>query len=135
MEMTSTRPYLLRALHEWILDNGMTPHLLVDAEHEQVQVPKQFVEDGAIVLNMSTTAVRHLMMTNDEVSFSARFSGTPFEIYVPMTAVKAIYAKENGRGMVFQEEELEAESAAAVDSEKKETQPKTIGRPTLTLVE
>lgn len=105
VEMTSTRPYLLRALYEWIVDNNMTPYLLIDAEHADVHVPSQYIENGRIVLNVSPSAVRELDLGNDGVLFSARFSGKPFEVSVPMTAVKAIYAQENGRGMVFSEED------------------------------
>lgn len=102
MQMTSNKGYLIRALHEWILDNGCTPYLAVDANYPGVQVPVAFVKDGQIVLNISPTAVRHLIMDNLEVSFSARFSGTPHNIHVPISAVAAIYAQENGQGMAFQ---------------------------------
>ncbi len=105
LEMTSTRPYLLRALYEWIVDNDMTPYLLIDAEHADVHVPSQYIENGRIVLNVSPSAVRELDLGIDGVLFSARFSGKPFEVSVPIAAVKAIYAQENGRGMVFSEEE------------------------------
>ena len=102
--MTPNRPYLLRALNDWILDNYMTPHLLVDAEREGVIVPEQFVEKGKIILNLSPVAVKALQISNDLVSFNARFSGKPYHICVPPDAVLAIYAKENGMGMIFTEE-------------------------------
>jgi len=103
--MTSTRPYLLRAFYQWIVDNSMTPYLLVNAEADGVHVPEQYVANGKIVLNVSPSAVRMLEMENDHVAFSARFGGSPMQVQVPMQAVTAIYAKENGKGMVFPEEE------------------------------
>lgn len=103
--MTSSRPYLLRALYEWIDDNQLTPHLLVDAMIDGVIVPTQYVEDGRIVLNISSHATHELHMGNDAVSFSARFSGVDTSVYVPMQAILAIYARENGQGMMFADED------------------------------
>ena len=103
--MTSNRPYLLRALYDWICDNHLTPYLLVDASGEDMSLPYDFVEDNKIVLNISPSAVRDLDLSNDYINFSARFSGKSLNVYFPVEAVLAIYAKENGRGMVFQEEE------------------------------
>ena len=100
-EMTSSRPYLLRAVHEWIADNGLTPQIVVDAQHEQVRVPTAYVRDGKIVLNVSSTAVRGLRLGNERVEFNARFGGTPFDVFVPIGAVLAIMARENGTGMSF----------------------------------
>ncbi|MBD3670910.1 MAG: ClpXP protease specificity-enhancing factor [Gammaproteobacteria bacterium] len=102
--MTSSRPYLIRALYEWVLDNSMTPHILVNAELEDVQVPTQFVENGKIVLNVSPESVIKLELGNDLISFNARFSGTPMDVFIPVHAVIALYARENGQGMVFAEE-------------------------------
>lgn len=99
--MLSSRPYLARALYEWLLDNDQTPYIVVDAEREGVQVPGQFVQNGQIVLNVSPTAVRDLMMDNDAITFSARFSGQPMQVIVPSEALIALYARENGVGMVF----------------------------------
>ena len=99
--MTSSRPYLLRAVHEWIVDNGLTPQIVVDVHREQVQVPAAYVRDGKIVLNISATAVRGLNLDNERVSFSARFGGSPFDVVVPVRAVLAIMARENGVGMTF----------------------------------
>ncbi len=99
--MNSSRPYLVRALYEWIVDNDYTPHLLVNVEFAGVQVPPGFASDGQIVLNVSPSAVRHLHMDNDAVSFEGRFGGTPYSLYVPTAAILAIYARENGQGMVF----------------------------------
>lgn len=99
--MNSSRPYLVRALYEWIVDNDCTPHLLVNAEFSGVQVPSGFASDGQIVLNVSPSAVRHLHMDNEAVSFEGRFGGAPHSLYVPAAAILAIYARENGQGMVF----------------------------------
>lgn len=97
--MTSHRPYLLRALYEWIADNGLTPHLLVDATRPGVRVPAHAVKDGRIVLNIADRAVAHLQMDNDDVRFSARFGGVSHAVIVPIEAVLAVYARENGQGM------------------------------------
>ncbi|HZX79665.1 MAG TPA: ClpXP protease specificity-enhancing factor [Lysobacter sp.] len=99
--MTSHRPYLLRALYEWIADNGMTPHLLVDATRTGVQVPSHTVKDGKVVLNVAERAVSQLQMSNDAISFSARFGGVSFPVTVPVSAVLAIYARETGQGMAL----------------------------------
>lgn len=101
--MTSSRPYLVRALYDWITDNGMTPYLLVDAEKPDVVVPRQFVENGKIVLNIGATAVQNLLLGNRLIELDARFSGTPMHVVVPVPAILAIYARENGKGMVFNE--------------------------------
>ena len=103
--MTSSRPYLLRAVHEWIVDNGLTPQIVVDAHREQVQVPAAYVRDGKIVLNISANAVRGLSLDNERVAFSARFGGSPFDVVVPVPAVLAIMARENGVGMTFPDPE------------------------------
>lgn len=99
--MTSNKPYLLRALNDWILDNGLTPHLIVDAKAEGVEVPEQAIKDGKLVLNIAAQATAKLEMGNDSISFQARFSGVPFNIFLPIDAVMAIYARENGQGMMF----------------------------------
>ena len=99
--MTSHRPYLLRALNEWIADNGMTPHLLVDATRAGVQVPAQAVSDGKVVLNIAERAVARLLIDNDAVSFTARFGGVSHPVVVPISAVLAIYARETGQGMAL----------------------------------
>jgi stringent starvation protein B len=102
--MLSSRPYLLRALHEWIVDSGQTPHLLVNAEHPGVEVPSSTVNDGRVILNVGPSAVRDLLIDAELVTFVARFGGVSQAITVPMSAVEAIYAKENGRGMMFPED-------------------------------
>jgi len=104
-ELTSNRPYLLRALYEWISDNRMTPHILVDAAVEGVDVPEQAVQKGKVILNIDQAAVHNLEMANEWLSFNARFSGRRYEVKVPLQAVLAIYAKENGQGMMFAQEE------------------------------
>ena len=103
--MISPKSYLLRAFYDWIVDNGMTPYVLVDASADAVQVPAEHVQDGKIVLNISPTAAQALMMDKEHLRFNARFRGVAREIFVPMAAIKAVYAKENGRGMVFPEDE------------------------------
>jgi stringent starvation protein B len=102
--MTSSRPYLLRAIHEWIVDNGYTPHLLVDAQAQGAEVPQQHVHGGRVIFNLSPTAVRGLDLGNDWVEFDARFGGVATHVRVPVQAALAIYARENGQGMVFSEE-------------------------------
>jgi stringent starvation protein B len=103
--MKARRPYLLRAIHEWITDSLCTPHMVVDAGMTGVEVPRQFVQDGKIVLNVSWTATANLRMTNDDVSFSGRFGGTSMSVHVPMAAVLAIYARETGQGMIFNDDD------------------------------
>ncbi len=102
--MTSHRPYLLRALAEWIADNGMTPHLLVDATLAGVQVPPSAVKEGRVVLNIAQRAVAGLLIDNEAVSFSARFGGVSYPVVVPIPAVLAIYARETGQGMALPED-------------------------------
>lgn len=106
--MTSLKPYLIRSIYEWIIDNNLTPHLLVDAEQNGTYLPKEFIEDGKIVLNIRPEAIQGLSLGNDEIEFNARFSGNPMHIRTPIAAVMAIYAKENGKGMIFDQEEMES---------------------------
>jgi len=103
--MSSSRPYLVRAMYEWMVDSGMTPHLLVDASDTSVRVPRQHVEDGKIVLNIGPTAVQALELGNAEVRFNARFGGVPMDVRIPVSRVLAIYARENGQGMMFEPED------------------------------
>lgn len=100
--MKSSRPYLLRALHEWIVDSGCTPHILVSSEYPSVRVPAGYAQDGQIVLNISPSAVRYLEMGNDVLTFEGRFGGVAQSLYVPVPAILAIYARENGQGMFFE---------------------------------
>jgi len=99
--MTPSRSYLVRALNDWILDNELTPYVVVDASLSEVEVPRDFVSNGQIVLNISPTAVKGLTIGNEYLEFSARFGGVPQQVIVPILAILAIYAKENGQGMVF----------------------------------
>lgn len=103
-QMTSHRPYLLRALVEWINDNGMTPHLFVDAGISDVRVPASAIKDGRVVLNIAERAVVNLRIDNDGIRFTARFGGVSYPVQVPMAAVLAVYARENGQGMALPEE-------------------------------
>ncbi|MBL4681237.1 MAG: ClpXP protease specificity-enhancing factor [Pseudomonadales bacterium] len=107
--MNSSVPYLLRAINEWILDNGCTPYLILDAAVNDTSVPMDYVKDGQIVLNISATAIRDLVIGDDHVAFSGRFGGVPHEIFAPMKAVMGIVAKENGEGMWFPREESDPE--------------------------
>jgi len=99
--MTSMKPYLIRAMYEWMADNYLTPHIVVDTEEEGVEVPEAYIRDGKIVLNIAMDAVRNLELGNEWISFSARFSGRSMMIHVPIKAVQVIYAKENGQGLPF----------------------------------
>ena len=103
--MTSSRPYLIRAIHEWVSDNGLTPYILVNAESPGAVLPRQFIDNGKIVLNVSSTAVSDLHIDNDWLLFSARFNGQATDISIPISAILAIYAKENGQGMVLDRED------------------------------
>lgn len=102
--MTSNKPYLIRALYEWICDNNLTPYIVINASEPTVKVPTQYVEDGKIVLNISPTAAHALKISNEDIDFMARFSGAAMHVYAPVRAVLAIYARENGRGMIFNPE-------------------------------
>lgn len=137
--MTSTRPYLVRAFNDWILDNGMTPYLLVDATVDGARVPMAHVREGRIVLNIAPAAVGGLQLGVDEVTFSARFGGVAQQIRLPISAVLAIYARENGQGMFFgneDEEHAAAEGEQSLVSGETTTPPDPAGgsRPALRLV-
>lgn len=118
--MTSNRPYLLRAFYQWIVDNECTPYIVVEADLPHVEVPPQTVRDGQVVLNISPTAVQSLLLEDKQVTFSARFGGVPFEVYIPLYAISAIYARENGAGTMFPPEEIpehdEPQSVEEVES-------------------
>ncbi len=131
--MTSSRPYLLRAIYEWLLDNSQTPYMMVNASANNVVVPEKFIENGKIVLNIEPTAVGNLRMGNDAVEFDARFKGVPFHVFIPISAVMAIYSFENGKGMVFNEED-KGDSGDPVDTPP--TTPTTTkkGKPSLKVV-
>ena len=127
---TSQRPYLLRAMHEWMTDNGQTPHLVVDAAAPGVDVPEQHVADGKIVLNISYAAVRDLELGNTDIRFEARFGGVPQQLLVPVSAVLGIYARETGRGMVFATEDQGDPEAAPAE----QSPPPGGGRPNLKII-
>lgn len=132
--MTPNRPYLVRALYEWILDNDMTPHLLVDTSRSDTVVPARFVQDGKIVLNISPGAVRGLVLGNERISFNARFGGAAMDVAVPVEAILGIYARENGRGMLFPEEEAHSHGEDAAGGDKPEQAKPSKDRPTLKIV-
>lgn len=110
------RPYLLRALHQWMVDNSQTPYLVVDAACAGVSVPEEHVQEGRITLNLSYSATSNLAMGNDEISFDARFGGAARRVFIPMPAVVGIYARESGEGLVFPPDEYAALDAAGPDS-------------------
>ena len=125
--ITPTRPYMVRALYQWIEDNALTPYLMVDATADNVQIPKEHVQDGRIVLNIASRATGNMSMENDYIHFSARFGGVSQEIWVPLTAVMGIYAKENSQGMFFDPNEYDdyvPEEDAATTFKKSAAAPK-----------
>ncbi|MES2637280.1 MAG: ClpXP protease specificity-enhancing factor [Pseudomonadota bacterium] len=132
-ELISTKPYMIRALHEWCVDNNLTPHLLV-AVNPQTRVPKAFVKDGEIVLNLNYSATKDLHMDNEAIVFSARFSGVSQNIYVPMNAVKGIFARENGQGMFFEIDTKAVEIASSESVSSDGVQKSAKKKPTLTIV-
>ena len=101
MTMSSSRPYIVRALYDWIIENDCTPYILVNAFADEVEVPQEHVKDGQIILNISPSAVQNLFIRGDAIDFDGRFAGIPKRVYVPIAAVMGIYAKENGQGMIF----------------------------------
>jgi stringent starvation protein B len=123
---TKQRPYLIRAMHEWMIDNGLTPHIVADASVEGLTVPPGHVKDGKIVLNVSYAATRGLTLGNDEIAFEARFNGVAQQLAVPVHAIIGIYARETGQGMIFS-----AEDSPPPDSEGP---PPPAGRPSLKVV-
>jgi stringent starvation protein B len=122
-EMTPSRPYLIRAIYDWIVDNGCTPHVLVNTQLEGVEVPVQYVKDDKIILNVGPNATQALVIDNQDIRFSARFGGVSTQVKVPTRAVMTIYARETGQGMVFAED----------DDDPKPPQP-TPPRPNLRVV-
>ena len=133
-DLPSTKPYLLRAIHEWCCDHGFTPYLSVYPD-ERARVPREFVRDGQITLNVSLDATGHLRIGNDEISFQARFGGIARELYIPMDNVVAIYARENGVGMAFDNERRtggdEGASASGDETDSTPPSPPAPGRPKL----
>ena len=136
-DITSTRPYLIRALHEWCVDNGLTPHLLVEVD-AQTRVPIAYVKNGEIVLNLNYRATKDLQIINEAITFAARFGGVSHNLYVPMSAVRGIFARENGQGMFFQPEAAEEEPSVEADTDASadaaEKKPGDGKKPSLKLV-
>jgi len=132
MQMTSSRPYLIRAIYQWIADNGMTPHLLVDVSVDGVQVPAEHVQNGKIILNIAPMAISSLVLGDEEITFSARFSGKSQGLSVPIDAVLAVYAKENGQGMMFSEDDGAVSSTD--DGDDSDPDPDKPKRPSLHVV-
>ena len=138
-DFTSTKPYVVRAIHEWCTDNGFTPHLLV-AVDSHTRVPTAYVKNGEIVLNVNYTATKELLIDNEAISFSARFGGVSQNLYVPMHAVKGIFARENSQGMFFEVEEpsiivsKEKEASTSQGSTSQDKNSQKTKKPTLTIV-
>jgi len=126
-QLSPRRPYLLRAFYEWLLDNQLTPHLVVDVTLDGVQVPMEYARDGQIVLNIAPRAVGNLELANDEVRFNARFGGVPRQVSVPLAAVLAIYARENGAGTMFEPEAAyDDEMTSLNDDDSAAAEPETV---------
>lgn len=132
--MISNRPYLIRALYEWIVDNNLTPHMLVDTANETVEVPQAFVENGRIILNVSPEATHSLVLGNDAITFNARFSGTAMDVNVPVSSVLAIYARENGQGMMFGDQDETPPDPDPGTGTEKPSAPAQVKRPNLKIV-
>ena len=126
MNMTSTRPYLVRAIYEWITDNQMTPYILVNAQTPSIKIPERYVDNGRIILNIGNSAVRELRLENEGINFNARFDGQTMNVSIPIQAVMAIYAKENGQGMVLDDHKG--------PHPPPEPPPEKVSKPHLTLV-
>lgn len=137
LNVTPTRPYLTRAMYEWICDNNLTPHLLVDATQPNTLVPEKFIQDGQIVLNTAPHAVHALNMSNDAISFSARFGGVSRDLYIPFQALMGIYARENGQGLFFDASEYDHinNDQDALKSNTEENNATTKKKPSLRLLD
>ena len=140
MTMTSSRPYIIRALYEWIIENECTPYMLVNAYVAGVEVPQEHVKDGQIILNISPAAVQSLSIRNNAVDFEGRFAGIPNQVFVPINAVMGFYAKENGQGMIFETDTggNEPPDPTGSDGSKgpsgTDSQPASIKKPSLRIV-
>ena len=119
LNMPQLKPYLIRAIYDWITDSALTPYLMVDANNGQAILPMDFIEDGKIILNVRPSAVQNLALENDHIEFDARFSGNPMHIFAPIEAVLAIFAQENGEGMFFDQPEDNINSTQTIDSDNK----------------
>jgi stringent starvation protein B len=129
--VTPSKPYVVRAIYDWIIDNNCTPHVLVDAGVDGVVVPDDYVADGQIVLNISPTAVVSLNLGNDAIAFSGRFGGVPLDVFLPLDSLLGIYARENGQGMIFDDDELDGPPPP---NEPDPISPSKAKKPSLTLV-
>ena len=134
LTMTPSRPYLLRAFFDWLLDNDLTPHLVVNVNTPHVMVPMQFVQDGQIVLNIAPRAVTQFHMDKDAVSFTARFGGVAQQVYIPLAAVLAIHARENGVGTLFPPEPGYETWLEEQREQPDPEPPRPNGRPTLKVI-
>lgn len=133
--MSNLKPYLIRAVYEWCIDQDLSPFVLVDAFGPDVVVPRHAVQEGRIILNLRPQAVQNLALGNQRVEFNARFGGTPMHVVVPVASVLAIYAKENGQGMVFDAiEEEDPPPTERQQAEERDTKPMPKGRPVLKVV-
>lgn len=135
--MTSSKPYLLRAIYQWLVDNRLTPYIMVDAEVPAVLVPNQFIEDGKIVLNVAPQAIGSLSLGNESIEFDASFSGVITHIYIPIKAIMAIYSYENGKGMAFEgDEDMDEgdEGEGGDEPPPPHDEPPAKGRPFLKIV-
>ena len=133
-KMLIQRPYLLRAFYDWIVDSECTPHIIVDATMPQVEVPEQFVENGKIVLNIAPESIVAFSLNDEALSFNARFSGQPMQVYVPLYAIEGIYTQENGVGTMFPEEEAYKDILTKQASNADKTDNAASKKPTLTVV-
>lgn len=134
MTMTSNKPYLIRAAYDWIVDNELTPYILVNTTYSGVQVPREHVNHDRIVLNISPAATRGLLLENDRIIFTARFSGKTEQIFVPPSSVLEIYAKENGRGIAFAIEDEEDPPPASIGATTPDSEGVAKSKPSLKLV-
>lgn len=141
MTMSSSRPHIVRALYEWIIENDCTPYILVNAFADDVEVPQEHVKDGQIILNISPSAVQSLFIRSEAIDFDGRFAGIPKRVYVPISAVMGIYAKENGQGMIFDPDANLPKPPSPTgtdnppDGKSTETKPSSLGKkPSLRVV-
>ena len=134
MTMTSSRPYIIRALYDWILENQCTPYVLVDAFGKGVEGPQEHVKDGQIVLNISPTAVQSILIANEGMEFDGRFGGIPKKVLVPIRSILGIYAKENGQGMMFESDDPPDPPKGPGDTKKEDLVPIRAQKPSLKIV-
>ncbi|MEN8260517.1 MAG: ClpXP protease specificity-enhancing factor [Pseudomonadota bacterium] len=121
--MTSLKPYLIRSIYEWVIDNRLTPHILVDADAEDAVLPRAYIHEGKIILNIRPEAVQALSLGNTHIEFNARFGGQPMQVRFPVTNVLAIYAMENGKGMIFDNDGDDTPPPSSPDSDDRPAKP------------